>query len=162
MWRQVGEGDENGIHHLYHSIVPALVQQTEPPPWENLSGLASTEDGELVAYAHLTYGPTGILAQPFVHTGTDHAEELLTSLHTAIPNVRSRPVYLCVRSHQAWLAPFLDGLGYESGPRQAVMVKRLAVPLREPVPAWMKNAGLENAQPEITTSTSYETTKDHR
>jgi len=152
LWRQVSETDEHDVHYLYHSLVPVLVQQTEPPPWENLNGLAYVEDGELVAYVHLIYGPTGILAQPFIHTGTDHAEALLVSLHDAVPNVRSRPVYLCVRSHQAWLAPFLDELGFESGPRQAVMVKRLAVPLQETVPARMKNAGLENAQPEISTT----------
>jgi hypothetical protein len=65
--------------------------------------------------------------------------------------VRSRPVYIGVRSHQAWLAPLLDELGYKSGPRQAVMVKRLVVPLKEAAPARIKRAGLENVQPEITT-----------
>jgi hypothetical protein len=152
LWRQVDEEDEHAVHYLYHSLVPALVQQTEPPPWENMNGLAYTEDGELVAYVHLAYGPTGILAQPFVHTGTDHAEELLVGLHADIPNVRSRPVYLCVRSHQAWLAHFLDGLGFESGPRQAVMVKRLAIPVREAALARPKNAGLETVHPEISTT----------
>ncbi|HUF40135.1 MAG TPA: hypothetical protein VMN57_16545 [Anaerolineales bacterium] len=149
LWRQVGEEDEQGVHYLYHSLVPALVQQTEPPPWENMNGVAYSEDGEVVAYVHLAYGPTGILAQPFVHTGTDHARDLLASLYEAIPNARSRPIYLCVRSHQAWLAPFLDELGFESGPRQAVMVKRLVVPLRDAVPARLNNAGME-----ITTTTT--------
>jgi len=157
-WRHVGDEDEHGVHYLYHSLVPALVQQTEPPPWENMNGLACTEDGELVAYVHLAYGPTGILAQPFVHTGTDHADLLLRTLHGAIPNIRSRPVYLCVRSHQAWLTPFLDELEFESGPRQAVMVKRLVVPLRELVPVRRNNTGLDNAQPEISPTTSRWTT----
>ena len=152
LWRQVGEDDEQAVHYLYHSLVPALVQQIEPPPWENLIGLVSTENDELVAYVHLEYGPTGILAQCFVHTGTDHAEDLLRSLFDAVPNVRSRPVYLCVRSHQAWLTPFLGELGFESGPGQAVMVRRLVVPLREAVPARLKNTGLETAQPNISTT----------
>lgn len=149
MWRQVVESDENHVHYLYHSLVPALVQQTEPPPWENLNGLLYMADGEALGYVHLSYGPKGILAQPFVHPGTDRAEELLFSILPAIPNIRSRPVYLCVRSHQAWLAPFLDEMDLPSGQRQAVMVKRLTVAIKEPALQTAKPA-LEKAQPEIT------------
>jgi hypothetical protein len=119
-----------------------------------MNGLVYKEDGEMVAYVHLAYGPTGILAQPFIHTGTDHAERLLRSLHGTVPNIRSRPVYLVVRSHQAWLAPFLDELGYTSSPRQAVMVKRLVVPIKDLAPARRNNPGLENVQPEITTTST--------
>lgn len=179
LWRQVVESDEYHVHHLYHSLVPALVQQTEPPPWENMNGLAFTVDGEMLAYVHLSYGPKGILAQPFVHPDTDHAEELLRTLYDAIPHIRNKPVYLCVRSHQAWLAPFLDELGYSSGERQAVMVKRLVIPVKEPAPILVP-AGLEAAQPKTTTyspglsgnghhfrpgtgaAKNHETTKNHR
>jgi hypothetical protein len=38
---------------------------------------------------------------------------------------RNRPVYICVRSYQAWLEPVLADLGAKAGPRQAVMVKHL-------------------------------------
>ncbi len=38
----------------------------------------------------------------------------------------NRPVYVCVRSYQAWLETVLDDLGATAGPRQAVMVRRLA------------------------------------
>ena len=44
-----------------------------------------------------------------------------------IPNRRSRPIYLCVRSYQAWLEQYFEDLGVEAGPRQAVMVKHMAV-----------------------------------
>lgn len=150
LWRQVVEKDEYHVHYLYHTLVPALVQQTEPPPWENMNGLIFEHEGETLAYVHLSHGPKGILAQPFVHPDTDHAEELLSSIYAAIPNIRSRPVYLCVRSHQAWLAPFLDEMELESGPRQAVMVKRLVIPLHEPVHQKAK-ANMDSAQPEIST-----------
>ena len=147
LWRQVVEKDEYHVHYLYHSLVPALVQQTEPPPWENMNGLIYANGDETLGYVHLSYGPKGIIAQPFVHPDTDHAEELLTSIYAAIPNIRSRPVYLCVRSHQAWLAPFLDELDLESGPRQAVMVKRLAIPTVEPVKQTV-NTGISKASAE--------------
>lgn len=150
LWRAVGAGDELQVHHLYLSIVPALVQQTEPPPWENMHGLVHEQDGELLAYVHVSSGPKGLLAQPLVHPDTDDAEALMRSLGGAIPNARSRPVYLCVRSHQAWLAPLLDGLDFESGPYQAVMVKRLAVPVKDFVFA-AAGRGMKNAQPEIST-----------
>ena len=38
----------------------------------------------------------------------------------------NRPVYVCVRSYQAWLETVLEDLGAEAGTRQAVMVRRLA------------------------------------
>lgn len=153
LWRPVTEADEMHVHYLYHSLVPALVQQTEPPPWEHMNGLAYFSDEEMLGYVHLSYGPKGILAQPFIHPDTDHAEELLRSLHPAISNVRSRPVYLCVRSHQAWLGHHLDELGFQSGGRQAVMVKRLAVALKEPVPS-LAPARMENFQTKISPSAS--------
>ena len=150
LWRQVVEKDEYHVHYLYHTLVPALVQQTEPPPWEKMNGLIFEFEGETLAYVHLLQGPKGIIAQPFVHPDTDHAEELLYSIYNAIPNIRSRPVYLCVRSHQAWLAPFLDEMALESGPRQAVMVKRLVVPIKEPARQALKS-NMDSVQPEIST-----------
>ena len=45
-----------------------------------------------------------------------------------------------MRSYQAWLEASLEELGAEAGPRQAVMVKRLAKPVKElqAVPAMEK------------------------
>jgi hypothetical protein len=149
LWRQVVEKDEHHVHYLYHSLVPALVQRTEPPPWENMNGLIFEFNGDTMGYVHLSYGPKGILAQPFVHPDTDHAEELITTMHDAIPGIRSRPVYLAVRSHQAWLTPFMEELELKSGPHQAVMVKRMTVPLKELSPAIAKPA--MDAQPKTST-----------
>lgn len=152
LWRPVVDADEHHVHYLYHSLVPALVQQTEPPPWENMNGLLYEEKGEVLGYMHLSYGPKGILAQPLVHPDTDRADELLRSILPAIPAARGKPVYLSVRSHQAWLAPFLDEMELQSGERQAVMVKRLAVSVKEPMLQKAKSA-LEKAQPKISSYT---------
>ena len=150
LWRPAEEKDEHHVHYLYHSLVPALVQQTEPPPWEKVNGLLFFSGDEVMAYVHLRYGPKGILAQPFFHPDTDRVEELLASLFNSIQNPRGRPVYLCVRSHQFWLTTFLDEMDLRSGQSQAVMVKRLVVLIKEPAlqPA---SAALENVRPEIST-----------
>jgi hypothetical protein len=36
-------------------------------------------------------------------------------------------VYVCIRSYQSWLEAAMEDLGAEAGPKQAVMVKHLAV-----------------------------------
>jgi hypothetical protein len=148
-WRTVAEKDIPEVYHLYHDLVPAMVQQTETLPWDNLNGLVFLQEGEILAYVHLDYGPKGILAQPFVHPETEQVEHLLVSLYNAVPGKRGKEVYLGVRSHQAWLAPFLEELGYNSAPRQAVMVKRMALTKKVKLPLRVPE-GLKNIQPEIT------------
>jgi hypothetical protein len=54
----------------------------------------------------------------------------LLDLLNKIPDRRSRPVYICVRSYQAWLELAVDELGGKAGPRQAVMVRQLVIPQR--------------------------------
>ncbi|MCI0553850.1 MAG: hypothetical protein L0287_23115, partial [Anaerolineae bacterium] len=44
---------------------------------------------------------------------------------------RNRPVYVRVRSYQAWLEPVLADLGAKGADRQAVMVKHLARLVKE-------------------------------
>jgi hypothetical protein len=80
-----------------------------------------------------------------------HAEDVTVhflDLLSKIPNRRSRPVYICVRSYQAWLESAIEDLGAEAGPRQAVMAKQLIVQIKArntfAIPA------LEGGQPEIT------------
>jgi hypothetical protein len=52
-----------------------------------------------------------------------------------LPDRRNRPVYVCVRSYQAWLEPVLADLGAKAGQRQAVMVKHLARLVKDPAVA---------------------------
>jgi hypothetical protein len=69
-------------------------------------------------------------------------------LLSKVPNRRSRPVYICVRSYQSWLETAIEDLGAEAGPRQAVMVKQL-VSQQKALRAFAMPA-LEGGQPEIT------------
>jgi hypothetical protein len=127
-WRPMrGGGEMVGVRSLYQSLVPALVQPIEPPPAQNSRGLVCQRKGETMAFAELAYGPLGIWAQPFVHPAAEGANTLLADLVKNIPRRGKRPVYVCVRSYQGWLESALEELGGETGPRQALMVKHLAI-----------------------------------
>ncbi len=140
LWNPMrGGGEMIGVRSLYQSLVPALVHPIEPPPTQHSRGLVCQRKGETMAFAELAYGPLGIWAQPFIHPSVEGVNLLLKDLIQHIPRRGKRPVYICVRSYQGWLEPALEDLGGETGPRQALMVKHLAIlqrvvqPLRLPV-----------------------------
>ena len=68
---------------------------------------------------------------PLIHPEATDVSEKLASLIGNLPDRRNRPVYICVRSYQAWLEPVLADLGAKGGNRQAVMVKHLARLVKE-------------------------------
>lgn len=119
---------------LYYNLVPGMVQQIEPLPSKIVRGLVCDADGELLGYVDLKSGPRGVWAQPFIHPDTANVDNRLRDLFESIPNRRSRPVYLCVRSYQSWLESALTAMAAEPGPQQAVMVKHLAAkhPVKRP------------------------------
>lgn len=138
-WRPMrGGGEMIGVRSLYQSLVPALVHPIEPPPGQHSRGLVCQRKGETMAFSELVYGPLGVWAQPFIHPAAEGASTLLKDLIQHIPRRGKRPAYVCVRSYQGWLESALEDLGGESGPRQALMVKHLAIlqrvtqPLRLP------------------------------
>lgn len=136
MWQMPSSTDMFAVQSLYSQIVPALIQPVEPMPRQP-SGLVCRTESGLQAYAALTCGPAGIFVQPFILPDAGCVPESLAALLREIPDRRGRPVYVCVRSYQAWLESALEGLGAEAGPRQAVMVKHLAAVIKNPqtVPA---------------------------
>lgn len=146
-WRTATSQDVIAIRSLYNNLVPALVQQVEPFPVQRPRGLVYQQGDELLAYVELKYGYRGIWAQPFVHPDAEDVADRFFDLLSKIPNRRSRPVYICVRSYQAWLEPVIEEIGAEAGPRQAVMVKHLAIPQRA-VRAFALPA-LEGGRPEV-------------
>ncbi len=147
-WRVATDRDSIGIRSLYSNLVPGLVQQVEPISPSNPRGLVYYEEDNLLAYVELKYGHKGVWAQPFIHPDAEEVTSWLVGLLKNLPYRHSRPVYLCIRSYQSWLENALEDLGAEAGPRQAVMVKHLAVPQK----AFRSFAlpALEGGQPEVT------------
>lgn len=147
-WRASNGRDENAIRSLYNNLVPALVQQVEAQSAQHPKGMVYYENGELAGYVELKYGHRGVWVQPFVHPDAEDVAGRFFELLGRIPNRRSRPVYICVRSYQAWLEAAIEDLGAEAGPRQVVMARQLALPQKArgvfAIPA------LEGGQPEVT------------
>lgn len=146
-WKTGTSRDLLGVRALYCNLVPGLVQQIEPSPLGRPQGLVYREGSDVMAYIEIKSGPQGIWMQPFIHPDMDNLPGRLVNLLQNLVFRRSRPVYLCIRSYQAWLESAVEDLGAEAGPCQVVMVKRLALPLK----AALRYAlpGLERGQPEI-------------
>ncbi len=127
IWSLATSLDGIPVRNLYQSVVPSLIQPVEPLVGDRLHGLVYREEGEVMAYADIAYGPAGIWVQPIIHPATQLVSELLLALSTNLPNRGKRPVYLCVRSYQAWIESALENLNAEVGPRQALLVKHMAI-----------------------------------
>jgi hypothetical protein len=146
-WREATSRDVIAIRSLYNNLVPGLVQQVEPFAIQQPRGLVYQQEDDLLAYVELRYGNRGIWAQPFVHPDAEDVLDRFIELLQNLPNRRSRPVYLCIRSYQSWLESAIEELGAEAGPRQAVMVKHLAISQR--VARHFTLPALESGHPEI-------------
>ena len=120
-WREVEEADWPAIQSLHGQIIPALIQPVDALP-KQASGLVCRPEGNLLAYVAVNSGPAGVWVQPLFPPDSGCGPERLAGLS----GWGNRPVYVCVRSYQAWLETVLEDLGAEAAPRQAVMVRRLA------------------------------------
>lgn len=121
-WARVRSVNLPVVQNLYYQIVPPLLQPVEPMPAHTV-GFICAEGGR--SYINLSTGMIGIVLNPLIHPEVTAVEEKLASLVSHLPNRGGRPVYLCVRSYQAWLEPVLEDLGAKAAARQAVMVKHL-------------------------------------
>ncbi len=127
-WQKIAAVNFPSIQSLYYQIVPPLLQPIESAP-RKAGGLVYPEGAR--CYVSLSYGVYGILLTPLIHPEVTNVAQKIAGLLNHLTNRRNRPVYLCVRSYQAWLEPALEDLGAKASPRQAVMVKHLARPVRE-------------------------------
>lgn len=122
-WTKVKSVHLHSVQNLHHQIVPPLLQPIEPQPRE-ASGWMCNEGAK--CYVGVSQGVYGIVLAPLIHPEATNVSEKLASLIANLPDRRNRPVYVCVRSYQAWLEPVLADLGAQGADRQAVMVKHLA------------------------------------
>ncbi len=148
VWRSMSDGDTAAVQALYHSLVPPLVQQIEPPPSRDRGGLLHWDQDELNAYLQIQRGPLGTWVQPFFRPSVDNAEAPLSSLLRQFRIDRHRPLYLCVRSYHGSLNGLLERLGFKAWQDQAVMVKHLVAKVRKPVLSPLR--AIEGTRPEPT------------
>jgi hypothetical protein len=127
-WQAAKDQDLIAVRSLYNNLVPGLVQQVEPFPADRLHGLVFRRGESLLAFVELKYGQRGVWVQPFIHPDAAEVTDHLAGLFQNLPHRHSRPVHVCVRSYQFWLEQAIEALGAEPGPRQAMMVRHLAVP----------------------------------
>ncbi len=132
-WQRSAPADEINIWRLYNALVPTLVQNVEPTPSGQMNGWVKYQDGELLGFVAMVQGPRGVWLQPFFHPEMEDVGRYLTHLISTLDPKTSRPLYICLRSYQAWLSSVLENMGAEPGQDQAVMVRRLAVPIKKPV-----------------------------
>jgi len=122
-WTRVKSVHLPSVQSLYHQIVPPLLQPMEPQP-KSPNGWMCNEG--VKCYVSVSQGVYGMVLSPLIHPEATNVSEKLASLIGNLPDRRNRPVYVCVRSYQAWLEPVLADLGAKGADRQAVMVKHLA------------------------------------
>jgi hypothetical protein len=147
-WRPEIRRDHNAIQSLYLNIVPAMVQQVEPPPQKHGRGLVYWMEGEMLGYLDLARGPRGIWIQPYFHPAAHLSDDLLAGFIQGFAPSASKPVFVCVRSYQGGLGGSLDRLGFAPCSDQAVMVKRLAHMVSDRARASLP--AIEGTQPEPT------------
>jgi hypothetical protein len=145
VWTRVWSVHLTAIQSLYHQIVPPLLQPVEPQPKSSIGWISN--DGAK-CYVGVNYGVYGIVLMPLIHPEARDVSVKLATLISNLPDRKNRPVYVCVRSYQAWLEPVLADLGAQAGQRQAVMVKHLARLVRESptVPAVASRATVQPSQ----------------
>ena len=144
-WTKVKSVHLSSVQNLYYQIVPPLLHPFEPQP-KFPAGWMCNEGAK--CYVSMTQGVYGIVLTPLIHPEATHVSVKLASLINNLPDRRNRPVYLCVRSYQAWLEPVLADLGAKGAERQAVMVKHLARLIKEEqtVPAVPAGARVQPSQ----------------
>jgi hypothetical protein len=142
-WQNATPADEIPLRNLVHQLVPPLAQAADPFPTHRSQGLVSYQSGELMAYVEGTFGPSGIFLFPLVHPSVEYVADLIKGLERHLHPLLMRPVYMAVRSYQSWLETALEKLEWQVAPRQALMVKRLAI--AQPVAATVRQAVIEHS-----------------
>ncbi len=134
LWRGESPADAEAIQWLLSNLVPGLVLQVDDAPGPGRRGLLLWEEGELRAYLDLERGPRGVWAMPYIHPAVEGVDPLLTAFlrRSSEPD---RPTFLCLRSYQGWMVGALERTGFTKVAEQAVMVRRLAAPVRRVIPA---------------------------
>ncbi|MCX6055198.1 MAG: hypothetical protein NTZ74_09850 [Chloroflexi bacterium] len=148
-WVLSTPADEPVLRSLFQSLVPPLVQSAEAYANGSVQRFVYRTENEIVAYVESNKGPDGIYLKPIIHLSVADIQKLLTDLMEKFFNF-DQPVYLQVRSYQAWLLNTLEKIGGESSGHFSLLVKHLAILQRNGVVVSQHNR-TDNRQTEPTT-----------
>jgi hypothetical protein len=143
-WQRVDNNNLASVQSLFHQIVPPLLQPVERQP-KQPTGFICNEG--LRVHVGVNTGMVGIVLSPLIHPEATDVSSKLAALISNLPNRGGRPVYVCVRSYQAWLEPVLEDLGALAGERQAIMVKHLARLVKDEQAVLAKQPATVSVQP---------------
>jgi hypothetical protein len=132
-WQIAAPTDDTHTRTLYQQLVPLLVQAAEPYAPGKGPRLVYRHRGEILAYAEASVGPQGVYVNPVIHPAVRDVQPLLAGLSAQISQAVGRPLYLVVRSYHAWLENTLHQMRALPAPRQALLVKHMAVLQRVPL-----------------------------
>ena len=148
-WTIAGATDVPQVRALYQALVPPIVQTAEAFTNGGTRRLVYRENGEIVAYVESSSGPEGLYLKPLIHPSVMDVSLLLNDLISQFSDL-GQPVYLQVRSYQAWLLDALEAIGGEDGSHFTLLVKYLAIMQRNGVTITNRKL-VENRHAEPTT-----------
>lgn len=125
-WKIAQTADDSACKSLYQSLVPPIVQAAEGIPNGSSRRLVYRNENELLAFVESANGPRGIYLKPLIHPAVTDLQNLLSDLAAQFSGL-GQPVYLQVRSYQAWLLDALNALGAETSEHFNLLVKHLAI-----------------------------------
>ncbi|NTW02137.1 MAG: hypothetical protein HGA19_12765, partial [Oscillochloris sp.] len=132
LWKPSSPTDDTLLRSMFQSLVPPIVQSAEPFANGGTRRLVYHEKDEIIAYVESSQGPAGIYLKPLIHPAVSDVATLLADLASLFTGL-GQPVYLQVRSYQAWLLNALQAIGGENGPQFTLLVKHLAITQRNGV-----------------------------
>ncbi len=125
-WTIAVATDDPQMRGLYQSLVPPIVQAAEAYANGGTRRLVYRENNEIVAFVESSTGPNGLYLRPLIHPAVLDISALLNALIGQFNDI-GQPVYLQVRSYQAWLLNTLEKIGGESSNHFTLLVKHLAI-----------------------------------
>lgn len=126
-WVPVQASSVGDIYSLYQRLVPREVKRVESPPTvADLQGLMCWQDGRLQGYCAAHFGPRGVLLDILLDEEQNNPNDHLRAIRETIPGYQKKKLYVRARVYQHELEEALEALGAHPGPKQEVMVKRLA------------------------------------